>query len=157
MAGRLNRAGRYAQGYYIIGFPSETLESIAEDLKQLAALELDVTQITIVTPHPRTQLWSELDAKYGILEKDWANFDTKHLVWSHPNCPPGSLEGLLSDGFKRCYGRQWLRRRGTKNSLASRVQQGNLTDLLWSPMPGHGGRRAKRAAYLQPFVRCERC
>ena len=147
LAGRLNRAGRYAQGYYIIGFPSETPESIAEDLKQLAALERDVTQITIVTPHPRTQLWSELDAKYGIFEKDWANFDTKHLVWSHPNCPPGSLEGLLSDGFKRCYGQQWLRRTGRK-FLASRVQQGGLTDLLWSPMRARWA-APKRLPYLQ--------
>jgi Radical SAM superfamily len=147
LARRLNRAGRYAQGYYIIGFPSETPESIAEDLKQLAALELDVTQITIVTPHPRTQLWGELDAKYGIFEKDWAKFDTKHLVWSHPNCAPGSLEALLSEGFKQCYGQQWLRRTGRK-FLASRLQQGNLTDLLWSPMRARWA-APKRLPYLQ--------
>ena len=98
LAGRLNRAGRYAQGYYIIGFPSETPESIREDLKTLAGLELDVTQITIVTPHPRTQLWGELEAKYGIFERDWAKFDTKNLVWGHPNCGPGSLEALLREG-----------------------------------------------------------
>ncbi len=132
LAARLNRAGKYAQGYYIIGFPSETPASIAEDLKQLATLELDVTQITIVTPHPRTQLWGEIDTKYGIFEKDWAKFDTKHLVWSHPNCVPGSLEALLSTGFKLCYGKRWLRRTARK-FLASRVRGRDLTDLLWSP------------------------
>jgi radical SAM superfamily enzyme YgiQ (UPF0313 family) len=133
LAGRLNRAGRYAQGYYIIGFPSETPESIQEDLKTLAGLELDVTQITIVTPHPRTQLWGELEAKYGIFEKDWAKFDTKHLVWGHPNCGPGSLEALLGEGFELCYGKKWLRRTVTK-FLSSRVQRRDLTDLLWSPV-----------------------
>ena len=133
LASRLNRAGRYTQGYYIIGFPSETPESIREDLKTLAGLELDVTQITIVTPHPRTQLWGELEAKYGIFEKDWAKFDTKHLVWAHPNCEPGSLEALLGEGFKLCYGQPWLRRTVTK-FLSSRVQRRDLTDLLWSPV-----------------------
>ena len=133
LAGRLNRAGRYAQGYYIIGFPSETPESIREDLKTLAGLELDVTQITIVTPHPRTQLWGELEAKYGIFERDWAKFDTKHLVWGHPNCGPGSLEALLGEGFDLCYGKHWLRRTATK-FISSRVQRRDLTDLLWSPV-----------------------
>src|SRR5215472_3350020 len=44
LAERLNRAGLYAQGYYIIGLPPETPESIAEDLRTLASLQLDVTQ-----------------------------------------------------------------------------------------------------------------
>lgn len=107
---RLNRNGLYAQGYYIIGFPTETEESIAEDLKTLASLRLDVTQITIVTPHPRTQLWTEVESNYGILEKDWSLFDTKHLVWRHPHCRSAALESLLRQGFERCYGRDWMPR-----------------------------------------------
>src|ERR1700676_3069069 len=133
LARRLNRAGKYAHGYYIIGFPSETPESIAEDLKTLASMELDVTQITIVTPHPRTQLWGELDSQYGIFEKDLSKYDTKHLVWNHPNCPPGSLEALLQRGFELCYGKDWLRRTGRK-FLASRMRRHDLSDLLLSPL-----------------------
>jgi radical SAM superfamily enzyme YgiQ (UPF0313 family) len=110
LAGRLNRAKLYAQGYYIIGFPTETEESIREDLKALATMQLDVTQITIVTPHPQTQLWAEVESKYGIVEKDWGKFDTKHLVWGHPQCRPGSLESLLKEGFERCYAGGWMRR-----------------------------------------------
>jgi hypothetical protein len=147
LAGRLNRAGRYAQGYYIIGFPSETPESIAEDLKSLAGLELDVTQITIVTPHPRTQLWNELDSQFGIFEKDWAKFDTKHLVWSHPNCAPGSLEALLGKGFELCYGKNWLGRTARK-FLSSRLQRRDLTELLWSPVRARWA-APKRLPYLQ--------
>ena len=130
---RLNDAGKYAQGYYIIGFPTETPESIREDLRMLATLELDVTQITIVTPHPRTQLWGELDAKYGIPEKDWAKFDTKHLVWNHPNCPPGSLEALLKEGFALCYGNEWLRRT-MKKFLGSRMRRQDVSGMLWGPL-----------------------
>lgn len=107
---RLNRNGLYAQGYYIIGFPTETEESIREDLRTLAALHLDVTQITIVTPHPQTQLWTEVESKFGIPEKDWGKFDTKHLVWGHPNCRPGALESLLKEGFERCYAKGWTAR-----------------------------------------------
>jgi hypothetical protein len=133
LAQRLNRAGKYSHGYYIIGFPSESPESIREDLTTLASMELDVTQITIVTPHPRTQLWNELDSQFGICEKDWSKFDTKHLVWNHPKCPPGTLESLLKQGFNECYGKDWLRRTGRK-FLASRVRRHDLGDLLLSPL-----------------------
>ncbi len=148
LARRLNRAGIYAHGYYIIGFPSESPESIREDLKTLASLELDVTQITIVTPHPRTQLWNELDSGYGIFEKDWAKYDTKHLVWRHPQCAPGSLESLLREGFQLCYGGEWLRRTGRK-FLKSRVRQGTLTNLLWSPLQARWADPG-RLPYLAP-------
>jgi len=133
LARRLNRARRYAHGYYIIGFPSETPESIREDLRTLASLELDVTQITIVTPHPLTQLWNELETQYGIFEQDWSKFDTKHLVWKHPHCPPGSLEALLKEGFELCYSGPWLRRTMRK-FLNSRFQQRDLANLLASPL-----------------------
>ena len=148
LARRLNRAGRYAHGYYIIGFPSESPESIRQDLKMLASLELDVTQITIVTPHPCTQLWNELDARYGIFEKDWGKFDTKHLVWRHPQCAPGTLEALLKEGFQLCYGRDWLRRTATK-FVKSRMSQRNLTDLLWSPLQARWA-APHRLPYLLP-------
>ena len=105
LARRLNRARRYAHGYYIIGFPSETPESIREDLRTLASLELDVTQITIVTPHPRTQMWNELETQYGIFERDWSKYDTKHLVWNHPQLPAGkprrAAEGRLRVVLRR--------------------------------------------------------
>jgi radical SAM superfamily enzyme YgiQ (UPF0313 family) len=69
LAVRLNRASLYALGYCIVGLPSETPESIAEDLRALASPELDVTQIAIVTPHPQIEMWRDLESNYGIFEK----------------------------------------------------------------------------------------
>jgi len=133
LAARLNRAGLYAQGYYIIGLPSETAESIAEDLRTLASLELDVTQITIVTPHPQTEMWRDLESNYGIFEKDWSRFDTKHLVWNHPRCAPPVLEALLEQGFRNCYGGDWLRRT-MKKFVAKRWLDRDLAGVPWGPI-----------------------
>jgi len=133
LAARLNRAGLYAQGYYIIGLPSETAESIAEDLRTLASLELDVTQITIVTPHPQTEMWRDLESNYGIFEKDWSRFDTKHLVWNHPHCAPPVLEALLEQGFRNCYGGDWLRRT-MKKFVAKRWLDRDLAGVPWGPI-----------------------
>jgi radical SAM superfamily enzyme YgiQ (UPF0313 family) len=133
LAERLDRAGMYAQGYYIIGLPPETPASIAQDLRTLASLKLDVTQITIVTPHPQTEMWRELDSGYGIFEKDWSRFDTKHLVWNHPHCAPGVLESLLEEGFRACYGKDWLMRT-TKKFLSARRAQKDLSSVLLGPV-----------------------
>lgn len=133
LAERFNRAGLYAHGYYIIGLPSETPESIDADLRTLASLELDVTQITIVTPHPQTEMWRDLESNYGILEKDWSKFDTKHLVWNHPHCAPGVLETLLERGFQYCYGSHWVRRT-MKKFVAKRLFERDLAGVLTGPI-----------------------
>jgi len=133
LAERLQHAGLYAHGYYIIGLPPETPGSIAEDLRTLASLKLDVTQITIVTPHPQTEMWHELDSGYGIFEKDWSKFDTKHLVWNHPHCAPGVLESLLEQGFHSCYGNDWLVRTTTK-FLSMRRAQKDISSVLLGPV-----------------------
>ena len=133
LADRLNRAGLYSQGYYIIGLPPETPESIVEDLRTLASLQLDTTQITIVTPHPQTEMWRELDSGFGIFEKNWSKFDTKHLVWNHPHCAPGVLESLLEEGFRLCYEKNWLLRT-TKKFWAMRRVQRDLSSILMGPV-----------------------
>lgn len=130
---RLNREGLYAHGYYIIGFPTDTADSIRDDLRALASLELDVAQITILTPHPRTQLWSELETRYGIFESDWSKYDTKHLVWNHPNCAPGILESLLEEGFELVYGSRWMQRIWRK-FLARHWSQRGLSSFFLSPL-----------------------
>jgi hypothetical protein len=129
---RLNQAGLYAHGYYIIGLPPETPESIDADLHTLASLGLDVTQITIVTPHPQTQMWNELETNHGIFEKDWSRFDTKHLVWNHPHCGSGVLESLLEEGFRRCYGHPWLRRT-MKKFVAKRWNERDFAGVPLGP------------------------
>jgi len=148
LAERLNRRGIYAHGYYIIGFPSETEESIREDLKTLASLRLDVTQITIVTPHPQTQLWTEVESNFGIAEKDWAKYDTKHLVWRHPNCSPAVLESLLREGFQLCYGREWAPR-VLRKFISRRWGKRDLTDLLRGPVASRWA-APRRLPYFAP-------
>ena len=143
---RLHGSGLYAHGYYIIGLPPETPESISKDLRTLASLKLDVTQITIVTPHPQTEMWRELDSGYGIFERDWSKFDTKHLVWNHPHCAPGVLESLLEQGFRGCYSGDWVART-SKKFLSMRRAQKDLSSVLLGPVRSRWA-SAARLPYL---------
>src|SRR5262249_19681929 len=83
--------------------------------------------------HPQTEMWRELESNYGIFEEDWSRFDTKHLVWNHPHCRPGMLESLLEQGFRNCYGANWLKRT-MKKFVAKRWADRDFAGILTAPI-----------------------
>ena len=76
---------------------------------------------------------SFMESSYGIFEKDWSKLDTKHLVWNHPHCAPGVLESLLEEGFRGCYGANWLMRT-SKKFLAMRRIQHDFSSVFMGPV-----------------------
>jgi len=98
---RLHERNRYLIGYYMIGFEEETEEVIRESIKRVSWWKIDFNQLCIVTPFPETPLWHEIEEKYGIFDRDWHHWDTKHLVWNHPYISPKKMRELLLWGFDR--------------------------------------------------------
>lgn len=91
----------FTLGFYIIGFENDTSDFIEYNFEQLVKLDLDFYQLCILTPFPQSPLWSYLDKKYGIFEKDFSKFDTKNLVWNHPSITPEKMKSLLENGLKK--------------------------------------------------------
>jgi hypothetical protein len=96
---RMNHRNLLTVGFYIIGFESDTAESVERDLKNVAKLNLDLTQVCILTPLPGTPLWDEIDRKYGIFEKDYEKYDAGHLVWNHPHLKPAEAREIVQDNL----------------------------------------------------------
>jgi radical SAM superfamily enzyme YgiQ (UPF0313 family) len=111
-------------GYYMIGFDNEDKNSIKESLNQVGDLKLEATQLCIITPLPETPLWNEIDEKYGIFEKDWHKYNTKHLVWNHPTISPSEMEELLYFGFNRANPRRTVLRRLQKIGVGTLKTKG---------------------------------
>jgi len=99
----LRKHGMGVIGYYMIGFEDDTVASIKADMKKLAALKLDITQICVMTPLPQTLLWNEIHDRWGIFDHDYHHFDGKHLVWNHPHIKPDEMEGVLDWSLKTVY------------------------------------------------------
>jgi radical SAM superfamily enzyme YgiQ (UPF0313 family) len=95
LADEVHRKNRYIFGYYILGNANATYESTIAEIEAVTRYDIDYIWMTILTPFPDTPLWEEIDNKYGIFEKDWDKFDTKHLTWNHPHIKPGQMEKLL--------------------------------------------------------------
>lgn len=103
VAKKMKENNKFIIGYYMLGFENDTKESIKRDLKKLASLKLDITQLCVVTPFPRTPQWDYLESKYGIIDRNWHHYNAKHLVWNHPNISPKEMKFLLEYGFRLCY------------------------------------------------------
>jgi radical SAM superfamily enzyme YgiQ (UPF0313 family) len=99
----LKKKNKFIDGLYMIGFPEETADSIKQDIKKVAALKMDITQLCVITPLPGTPLWRDIEEKYGIFDKDWHHYNAKHLVWNHPNIKPREMRDILMNAFKIIY------------------------------------------------------
>ena len=99
----MNKKNLFIVGYYVIGFDNETIESIKADMKKLKSMNLDLYQVCILTPLPNTALWKEIETKYGIFDFDYNHYNTKYLVWNHPNIKPEEMKKLLDWCFQNVY------------------------------------------------------
>ena len=58
------RAGIRSKGYFILGLPGDTEETMQETIEFAASLELTEAMFSIATPFPGTKLWNDLVAKH---------------------------------------------------------------------------------------------
>ena len=72
-------------------------------MNRLRKFNLDLYQICVMTPFPKTKLWGYISKEYGIFDYNWQNYDAKHLVWNHPNIKPEEMNSLLRWSFRRIY------------------------------------------------------
>jgi radical SAM superfamily enzyme YgiQ (UPF0313 family) len=98
--GRLNM---FVQAFYILGFEQDTVESIRDDIGKLAELDIDVVQVQVLTPYPRTRERSTIEEQYGIADGNLSKYNSRHLVWRHPHIRPQQMPGSPSVGeFQAC-------------------------------------------------------
>ncbi|MCO6452668.1 MAG: cobalamin-dependent protein [Caldilineales bacterium] len=53
-------SGIHSKGYFILGLPGDTTETMEETIEFAASLDLSEAMFSIATPMPGTQLWTEL-------------------------------------------------------------------------------------------------
>ena len=107
VVGWCRELGIRTKGFFIIGHPGETRESIDLTIKTALALPLDDVVVTLNTPLPGTEQYRTA-GDYGRLEKgDWARFN----MWNPVFVPAGLTEGILLGKHRELYRRFYLRPR----------------------------------------------
>ncbi|MCK4730467.1 MAG: radical SAM protein [Candidatus Aenigmarchaeota archaeon] len=68
------KVGIQTLGYFMIGIPGETKETIKDTLDFAIELDPDYAQFSIATPYPGTQLYKMVLEKNLLIEKDWTKY-----------------------------------------------------------------------------------
>ncbi len=98
---KMQRDNLFVQAFYILGFPQDTVDSIKQDIDILSQIELDVVQLQVLTPYPKTGQRDEIESEFGINTADLSRYNSRNLVWNHPSISPEQMRDLQSWGNER--------------------------------------------------------
>jgi anaerobic magnesium-protoporphyrin IX monomethyl ester cyclase len=114
------------KGFFMVGHPGETQETIDETIDFALSLAIDDLVVTINTPIPGSAQYKDVD-KYGTLvETDWAQYN----LWRPVFVPFGLDEDTLQKKHREFYRRFYLRHHVVWRYLLSFFASGGGRRLL---------------------------
>ncbi|MGO3931893.1 B12-binding domain-containing radical SAM protein [Rhodopseudomonas pseudopalustris] len=120
------RAGVITYAGYILGFPHDTPESIAEDIAIIQKeLPLDILEFFCLTPLPGSEDHQRLFREGVAMDSDLNRFDIEHAVTAHPKMTRAQWQDAYFNAWDLYYSAEHierlLRRAGATNSGVSRL------------------------------------
>lgn len=98
-------AGMEVSGFFMLGLPEDTVETMEDTINFACSLGLDYAKGTILVPFPSTPVFDEFEKKGLLLTKDWSkyNFHTSSKVYNHPTLSWEILEEYYNKFHKKFY------------------------------------------------------
>ncbi len=96
-----DRLGIRTIGFYVLGFNTDTWDSIAATVDYSISLGSTLAQFKLLTPYPATPLFKQMEKQ--VFEKDWERFDGFTVTFHHPTLSPVELQFLLAAAYARFY------------------------------------------------------
>jgi len=89
---------------YILGFPTDTPETIARDIEIIKReLPIDILEFFFLTPLPGSEDHKNLYLKGVPMDPDMNNYDLEHVCAPHPLMSKESWEKVYRDAWDRYY------------------------------------------------------
>ncbi len=95
-------AGLINRGYFIIGFPTETRESIKKTVDFARRADLDIVQFNSFTPLPGSPVYDTI-GQYGKFEDNWDRMNFVNPVFVPEGFDQKGLEKVIQDSYKKFY------------------------------------------------------
>ncbi len=95
-------AGISPCGFFIIGHPTETKQSLEDTINLALELPLDEAHFSFMTPFPGSELYSNAD-KYGLFENEWSKLSGWLPVFVPYGLTAKDLEFYSKQAFSRFY------------------------------------------------------
>jgi len=98
------RQGVVTYAGYILGFPTDTPESIARDIEIIKnELPIDVLEFFCLTPLPGSEDHQKLQAKGVPMDPDMNKYDLEHVCTGHAKMSKEQWQQCYRDAWKRYY------------------------------------------------------
>ena len=95
------RAGVIVLAGMIMGFDTDTEQSIADNLNFMRTEKIPMISLYILTPFPGTPLFSRLKEEGRILTEDWSRYDSYTCVFRPRNLAPERLTDLYWEACRK--------------------------------------------------------
>jgi len=107
-----HEAGIRTRGFFMLGHPGETEETIRETIALATSIPIDDFQITFFTPLPGAEIY-DTARQFGTFDDDWRKLN----MWRPVFIPNGLTEAQLIDWHKRAFRSFYFRPRTVWNYL----------------------------------------
>jgi radical SAM superfamily enzyme YgiQ (UPF0313 family) len=122
---------------YILGFPTDTPETIARDIEIIKKeLPIDILEFTCLTPLPGSEDHKILHTKGIPMDPDLNNYDSEHPCTAHPLMSKETWEKVYMDAWRRYYSPahvETIMRRGEVDGINRTKLFDMLTIFLGAP------------------------
>jgi radical SAM superfamily enzyme YgiQ (UPF0313 family) len=112
---KIHDHGMRVEGAIIFGFDTDTPKIFDETIDTIQDWELDLIDISILTPYPGTPLFDQLDKENRILTRDWELYDSIHVVHKPKQMSPEELANGVQKVWEKLYPPLLSLRRGMKS------------------------------------------
>jgi radical SAM superfamily enzyme YgiQ (UPF0313 family) len=124
------RAGVTIFAGYILGFPSDTPESMIRDIKIIQReLPIDLLEFHCLTPLPGSEDHQRLHKAGAYLDPDLNKYDLEHVTAKHATMSTEQWEQVYQDAWTTYYSAEHMET-VMRRSVATRSNAGNMLFLL---------------------------
>jgi radical SAM superfamily enzyme YgiQ (UPF0313 family) len=124
------KAGVTVFAGYIIGFPSDTPESVMRDIQTIQReLPIDLLEPHCLTPLPGSEDHQKLHKAGAYLDPDLNKYDLEHVTAAHSTMTAEQWQKLYHDAWAAYYSPEHLET-VMRRSVATNSNAGNMTFLL---------------------------
>ncbi len=121
-----HEAGILTKGFFILGFPMETEETLRRTIDFAKNVYLDDISVSQMTPFPGSEMY-EIGEKYGSINKSWEKMNLLDVVF----VPHGLTKEKL-DGYQKSFLKEFYLRPGVIMTYMIRLikNPGNIKGIL---------------------------
>ncbi len=122
---------------YILGFPNDTPESIARDIKIIQReLPIDMLEFFMLTPLPGSKDHLDLYQRSAYLDPDLNRYDLEHVTADHPRMSGAEWQAIYDRAWSLYYSPEHNETL-IKRAIGSGINPARLTSMIFTFYASH--------------------